>query len=199
MTGDDSRPVEASADRTAMGCRVSESTQRRFATFVDEHLGNRRGAYGYAVEKAMEEYMDNDRYARVEDRLSAVEETVQHTNALVRQIVTAEKEKGAFLEPAPTGNQVGDRRERENSVIEELARRCVRKDHAREFKEGELNEVITDVAGVASDPSKRDYRESLIDRGMLEARYGSYELTTTGFRLAGYELDTIDEEVDAGE
>lgn len=176
-----------SADRSVLGCRVGDETQERFGEFVNETMGNRRGAYGYAVEKAMNEYMDNDRYARMEERLSKLEETVSHTNALVRQIVTAEKEKGAFLEPSDTGNSVGSRRERENAVIEQLVVQTVREGHKPEYSEEELYATIVDVADVSSAPSKRDYKESMIERELLNVNYGKYELEDAAYRLAGFE------------
>lgn len=187
MTTPNESHQSSEEERSVLGCRVGDETQSAFAEFVEENMGNRRGAYGYAVERAMREYMDNDRYARVEDRLSDLESTVKHTNALVRRIVTAEKEKGAFLEPADTGNSVGSRRERENAVIEELVRKCRLDGHGREYSEKELYQTIVEVADVSSQPSKRSYKESMMDRGMLEPQYGTYELTDSAFALAGFE------------
>lgn len=187
MTEEQDRTRDREDSRSVLGCRVGDKTQERFAEFVDETMGNRRGAYGYAVERAMNEYMDNDRYARMEDRLSDLEETVNQTNALVRQIITAEKEKGAFLEPSDTGNSVGSRRERENAVLEALVEQVVNDGHKPVFTEEELYKTIVDVADVSSTPSKRDYKESMIDREMLTVNYGKYGLTDSAFRLAGYE------------
>jgi len=175
-------------ERTVLGCRVSQDVQDRFGDFVTEMFDNRKGAYGYCVEQAMKEYMDNDRYARVDDEVKEVRRTVKETNAMVRRIITAEKEKGAFLEAAPTGNQAGDRLERENAVVRELTRQCVVEGHERRFKESELNGTITEVANVASEPSKRDYRDSLIDRGMIEQKFSKCRLTDAGLNLAGYEV-----------
>lgn len=187
MTDQSERTRDRETSRSVLGCRVGDETQERFGEFVDETMGNRRGAYGYAVERAMNEYMDNDRYARMEDRLSDLEETVNHTNALVRQIITAEKEKGAFLEPSDTGNSVGSRRERENAVVEELVRKCVDEKHKPKYSEKEVYATIVDVADVSSTPSKRDYKESMIERELLDVDFGKYELTDEAFRLAGYQ------------
>lgn len=189
MTRQDAELPPPSDDRSVLGCRVSDDVQSRFAKFVDEHLPNRRGAYGYAVEKAMIEYMDNDRYERVERRLKELADTTHQTNALVRQLITAEKEKGAFLEPeAPIGNQAGDRVKREGAVIAWLAERIVNGDVSAEFPESQFNEAITEAAGVSSDPSKRDYRESLMDRGLVEPGYGKYVLTEKAFAISGFEV-----------
>jgi hypothetical protein len=178
-----------SDDRSNLNKRVSDDVQRRFGKFVDEHLPNRRGAYGYAVEKAMEEFMDTDRYARIEDDLERVKDVSHQTNALVRQLITAEKEKGAFLEPtAPAGNQAGDRAQREAAVVAELAERIADRELEPKFSESEFNAVITEAAGVGSEPSKRDYRESLIDRDLVDSTWGKYELTDAAFRMSGYEV-----------
>lgn len=180
-------PVER-GERDPLTCRVNVETQERFGTFVEEHLGNSRGAYGYAVEKAMEEYMDNDRYARIEEELDDLKAEVARTQALVRQLVTAEKEKGAFLDGSPGGNQAGSRRQREDAVLQELVERCVNGDHGDTYSEDEINGIIVDEAGVSSEPTKRDYRESLVERDLLGQHYGRYQLTEDAIEHAGYEL-----------
>ena len=175
-------------ERKVLGCRVSKDVQDRFGEFVTETFRNRKGAYGYCVEQAMKEYMDDTRFAHIDEELDDLRSTVTETNAMVRRIITAEKEKGAFLEAAPKGNQAGDRRERENAVITELARQVAVGEHAPEFKESELNAAIAEVAGVASEPSKRDYRESMMDRGALEPTYGKYRVTDYALSVGGFQV-----------
>lgn len=139
----------------------------------------------------MKEYMDNDRYERVERRLEELADTTHQTNALVRQLITAEKEKGAFLEPeAPVGNQAGDRVKREGAVIAWLAERIASGEVNPEFTESRFNEAITEAAGVSSDPSKRDYRESLMERDLVAPGYGKYSLTEKAFEMAGFEVQS---------
>lgn len=189
MAGQDPPIPPSTSKRSVLGCRVSQDVQDDFAEFVTEHFDNRKGAFGYCVEQAMREYMDNDRYHRMDDRIGDVAETVAETNALVRRIITAEKEKGAFLEAAPKGNQAGDRVERENAVVGELVRRCIEENHSIEFSEAEVNDAIADVAQVASEPSKRDYRESFIERGLIEPAYSKHVLTEAAFRMHGHEIE----------
>lgn len=172
-----------------MGWRVSDDIRSRFGRWVEEIYGNQRGAKGRALERAMMEFMDRDRYARIETELDRLRDTTLQTNALVRQLITAEKEKGAFLEPeAPVGNQAGDRAQREAAVVKQLADEIADGELGRKFSEAEFNRVITEAAGVGSDPSKRDYRESLIDRDLVDSSWGKYELTDPAFEMAGYEV-----------
>lgn len=177
----------SSSDRDVLGCRVSTDVQERFGKFVDEYFENRHGAYGYCVEKALIEFMDNDRYARMEERLSKLESTVNQTNALVKKIVTAEKEKGAFLESAPKGNQAGSRKEREDAVVREWCNHVAGGKLSRSLPEDKLNALIVNVADVTSTPSKRDYRESFIERGLMQVEYAEYTLTDKAFEYTGFE------------
>lgn len=52
--------------------RIDADVQVAFKEAVDEWDGENAGHYGYHVEQALKEYVDKDRYARVEDKLDSV-------------------------------------------------------------------------------------------------------------------------------
>jgi hypothetical protein len=64
--------VVAMPDRVPWTIRVDEETRARFKEQIDDWDGENPGHYGYHVEQAMKEYMDRDRYARIEDKLDSV-------------------------------------------------------------------------------------------------------------------------------
>ena len=53
-------------ERTTLSVKVDEDVANRFREFVQDKKGKLRGELGREVENAMREYMDNDRYERVE-------------------------------------------------------------------------------------------------------------------------------------
>ncbi len=59
-------------ERVQVGARVDRDVYESFKGFTREHCGQVRGELGRMLENAMEEYMDNDRHARIESRLDEV-------------------------------------------------------------------------------------------------------------------------------
>lgn len=64
------------SDRVVVGCRVDEDVLDNFRTFTEENNGHIRGEMGRNLEKAMIEYMDNDRAARIERKVDELHEMV---------------------------------------------------------------------------------------------------------------------------
>lgn len=60
------------SDREPWTMRIDADVQVAFKEAVDEWDGENAGHYGYHVEQALKEYVDKDRYARVEDKLDSV-------------------------------------------------------------------------------------------------------------------------------
>ena len=186
--GDDSEEAEK---RPPLQCRVSRETQNRFGEWLDRIGQNQRGAYGYNVERAMEEYMDKDRYASIEERVDRIESVVAETNALVRSLLTAEKEKAVFLDDIPNGNTPAARRQRENLAIKKLGEMAAEKKQRR-FSRPKVAGAIRNGAGVSSEPTVEDYIDALIDRGLIEPAGSEYLITTAGLEAGGFALSPQD-------
>lgn len=75
--------------------RVDPDVLARFREFVKERKGRIHGELGREVEKAMIEYMDNDRAARVESKLDQIEENLpgQVAEAVSQELAEREKRK----------------------------------------------------------------------------------------------------------
>lgn len=70
------------SDRPPLNVRVDEDVRERFREFTRDKKGRVRGEMGRLVERAMEEYMDKDRLARVEERLTTIEQRQEKILAL---------------------------------------------------------------------------------------------------------------------
>ena len=64
-------------DRVPLGARVDEDVIADFREFTEESKGQVRGEMGRLVEKAMIEYMDNDRTARIERKVDELHEMME--------------------------------------------------------------------------------------------------------------------------
>ena len=60
------------SNREPWTMRVDGDVKTEFKKQVDEWNGENPGHYGYHLEQAMKEYMDHDRYARIEDKVDRV-------------------------------------------------------------------------------------------------------------------------------
>jgi len=67
-------PVVAVPEREPVSVSVDPEVWAAFREFVIEKHGKKRGELGREVENALSEYMDRGRYARIEERLEALEE-----------------------------------------------------------------------------------------------------------------------------
>ena len=63
-------------DRTPLNTRVDEDVKKRFRDFTHEKKGKIRGEMGRLVERALIEYMDRDRQARLEEDHERLENKV---------------------------------------------------------------------------------------------------------------------------
>jgi hypothetical protein len=135
-----------------------------FREWVEEQTGKQYNEVGNALERAMLEYMDNDRYQRIEDELGEVKADVRKNQALLRKLAesgTAEKQKGDF---SAGGNAPGSRRKREAIVIAGLLGNEVETVHLETLKE-----AIQEFAKVSSDPTIRDYVDALTDTAAFQS------------------------------
>jgi len=151
-------------ERVKVGARVDKGVYRAFRNWVEAQTGKQYAEVGRALERAMLEYMDDDRLA---DELSDLSAQTAKNEALLRQVLTAveseagEKEKGKtgnYAVEAPTGKSPGDRQGRELAVIAALYQMPGEK-----FTKDTIAEAIRDVAGVSSDRTVQSYIESITD------------------------------------
>ena len=68
------------SDRPPLGVRVDKDVRDRFREYTYEHKGRIRGEMGRLVERAMREYMDNGRLARIEAEMRIIKQ--QHHEIL---------------------------------------------------------------------------------------------------------------------
>lgn len=59
-------------DRVQPGGRIDPEIKRQFKEFVEETTGGNKGDYSRLLERALIEYMDNDRSARIESKVDEV-------------------------------------------------------------------------------------------------------------------------------
>lgn len=69
------------SDRVVVGCRVNEDVLENFRKFTEEKNGHIRGEMGRNLERAMVEYMDNDRSARIERKVDELHEMMSEASS----------------------------------------------------------------------------------------------------------------------
>lgn len=81
------------AERTTLSAKVDDQVQGQFRDYVQEKKGKIRGEFGRELENAMIEYMDNDRAARIEDKLDTLlsELDTSHTHKPSESLEKVEK------------------------------------------------------------------------------------------------------------
>jgi len=133
------------SDREPWTMRVDAETKTRFKQQVDEWNGENPGHYGYHVEQALKEYMDKDRYARVEDKLDKV---LAHVS-----------DGGASHTRTTTG--ASDSVETARDIYRRVA-----DNHGLVVKDDDLTRAIEDMAG--ADPrTVEKYKAILKRRGLI--------------------------------
>lgn len=79
------------SDRVQVGARVDRDTYQRFKAYVQEQKGRVRGELGRQLEKAMVEYMDNDRAARIERKVDTLLERSDTAHTHTASATVSEK------------------------------------------------------------------------------------------------------------
>lgn len=59
-------------DRVRIVGRIDPEIKKQFQEYVEETLGGKQGDQSRAMERALKEYMDNDRAARIESKVDDV-------------------------------------------------------------------------------------------------------------------------------
>lgn len=128
-----------------MTAKVDEDVKERFTEFVIETKGQKYGEMGRMLERAMEEYMDNDRLARVESQLDEIQAHLESEK-------TESKNTHA-------GRSV---RERENSIISDLLHEEKMQVHRRDI------EKVIEQHDLTSDQTVKKYIQNITDRPVFE-------------------------------
>ena len=137
-------------DRRKLNTRVDEDVISDFREFVHEKKGKVRGEMGREVERALIEYMDRDRYARIEEEQRAMNDKLDAALAAL-----AESGEHTHMERATPQTQT-EKAEQIAAIINE------RNDTV--FPTEDVEDAIREVAG-ASDRTLRDYKRLLKKRG----------------------------------
>lgn len=149
-------------ERQKVGAYVDEGVYSAFRTWVEAQTGKQYGSVGTAIERAMLEYMDDD---KIDQKLKEILEQTRENGAHIRNLENRgvsenrekEKEKtGEFSDEVPKGKNPGDREAREMHVIRAL----VKMDGDTVSRELVEN-AVRSVAGVKSDPTVEDYTKSI--------------------------------------
>lgn len=128
-------------ERVAMTAKVDEDVKERFTEFVIEAKGQKYGEMGRMLERAMVEYMDNDRLARVESQLDEIQAHLE-----------SEKDESKKAHP---GRSV---RERENSIISALIDEDTLQVHRNDFEKEIRRHDLT------ADQTVKKYIKNITDR-----------------------------------
>lgn len=137
--------VVSVGEREPLNTRVDVEVRQQFREFTEEKKGKVRGEMGRLVERAMLEYMDRDRYARVEEKLDEV---------LAR-----------LSEDGNTRTQTDGGQSPTMQRLHEIADR-LRSSNEHVVEDHEVEQMIVEVAG-GDDRTVEKYRERLKNQGLL--------------------------------
>jgi hypothetical protein len=163
VVGVPDRSDYTTGESAKVGAWVDEGIYTAFREWVEEQEGKQYAAVGDALERAMLEYMDKDRYERIESELSDVSAQGKKNEALLRQVLDRmdgekEREKRISDDGPPQGKDPGSRRKREAHVIRailvneyETVTRDVLAQAVKEVAEVSTNRIIKDYVGAITD------------------------------------------------
>jgi hypothetical protein len=133
------------SDRELRSVRVDPDVWSEFREQIDEWDGENPGHVGYHVEQALKEYVDTDRYARIEDKVDSVLAHVSDGG-------------GAHTH---TTTQASETVERARQIYRRLA-----DNHGLVVKDDDVIRAVEDIAG-ADDRTVQKYKEVLKRRSLL--------------------------------
>jgi hypothetical protein len=169
-------------DRTKVGAYVDSGVYSAFRSWVEEQAGRQYAEVGTALERAMLEYMDDD---RLTDQLGEIDAQTKKNEALLRQVIERldsggpEKEKansklgGADI---PQGKSPGARRKREMYVI-----RALYQMEGKRWTTDTIRRTVREVAEVSSEKTVTDYVEAITEtRAFVPAGGAKWHLDRDG-------------------
>ena len=134
-------------DRRSVGWKIDEEVASDFREFVHEKKGKTRGELGRMAERALIEYMDNDRYARIEANQA-------ETHELLNSVL------GALSENSTTHTHTADVKPMTVTEKRDLIAGKLRDREAPIMPERDVVDAIESVAG-GDDRTIRKYMDSL--------------------------------------
>ena len=137
--------VVAVPDREPWTVRVDPEVRAAWREQIDEWDGENAGHVGYHLEQAMKEYIDTDRYSRIEDKLDNV---------------LAHVSEGGSTHTQTTASGSGTV-ERARDIYQRIA-----DNHGLVVKDDDVIRAIEDIAG-ADDRTVGKYKEMLKRRSLL--------------------------------
>ena len=145
-------------DRRKLNCRVDEDVISDFRGFVEDKKGKVRGELGREVENALREYMDRDRYARIEEEQEAMNEKLDAALAAL-----AEGGEHTHTGSATPQSQP-EKAEQMAAILNERGQKVI--------PDEDVEDVIIDVAG-HSERTINDYKELFKRKGHAYAHPSS--------------------------
>lgn len=154
------------SDRPQVKYRVDRAVKQRFEQYVDGVDETGQGRYGRHLERAMQQYLNEDRLATIEHRVEAIAHTVG---------AAEKKGKGAVADGAfavPAGKNPGDVAERQRAVVTHLVDlanddRLPSDEYGPFVTQKVLKEQVESVADVHSPKTVKRYVEGVASKGPL--------------------------------
>lgn len=149
-------------NRVVVGCRVDEDVLDQFREWTEDKNGQIHGEMGRNLERAMVEYMDNDRSARIErkvDTLHGLMEDALSENSLERETKSGSSSNTSSEDTSPSASINQRTRDSINAIVAELPEDTV-------VSESLLESAIENHAGHAYKTLER-YKTLLKNRGHI--------------------------------
>ena len=138
------------ADRQQLGVRVDSEIISEFRDFVHDAHGKVHGKMGREVENALREYMDHDRYARIEQNQA---DTQRQLDAILSTLA----EPTEHTHTAPVSPQTQPQKAEQIAAV-------IRERNNVVFPAEDVEDAIREIAG-GSDRTIRDYKRLLKKAG----------------------------------
>lgn len=136
-------------ERVPRTVKVDRETWDAFVAFVVDAHGSKRGNLGREFENALAEYMDRDRYARIESKVDEV---------LAR---LPDEPRGHTHTPSSVDQQASESVQKVRAIADR-----VYSNHAPVVRDADVERAIEDIAGGHKDTIAK-YEELLRKRGLL--------------------------------
>lgn len=151
----------STGDRVKCGARVDDGVYTAFRQWVEDETGNQYMEVGRALDRAMLEYM-------TDDKTDAIHEQTKKNEALLRQVIdrleSEQVKEKRSSDTVPQGKDPGSRREREAFVIRELVTQQIDTVTLETLKQ-----AIREVAGVSTTRTVKDYVEALTETAAFQS------------------------------
>jgi len=154
------------SDRSPHSVRLDDETWSQFTEWVEDVEGQKHGEIGRHVENALNEYMNEDRQARLEKNQQEIQEELHDLRALL------DERAGTHTHKTNAGCN-------ESDLVTEIHQQIVH-NHDEAVKDEAVEQAIIDVAELpVGDPRTiRRYKQNLRKRGLLYEHPGDPPIWT---------------------